>query len=151
MKKTLLSLAAVAVTTLAAPAMAADDCAVTIESNDMMQFNVKNVDVPKSCKQFTFNLKHVGKMPKASMGHNIVISATSDMAGIAAESPKAGVAADYVPAGDARVLAHTKLIGGGESTSVDLDVSKLKDGTPYSFFCSFPGHFSIMKGTITLK
>ena len=42
------------------------------------------------------------------------------------------------------------MIGGGESTSVTFDVSKIKDGGPYEFFCSFPGHAALMKGTISV-
>jgi azurin len=30
-------------------------------------------------------------------------------------------------------------------------VSKLAAGEKYGFFCSFPGHISMMKGTVTLK
>ena len=43
-----------------------------------------------------------------------------------------------------------EMIGGGESTSVTFDVSKLAAGEDYSFFCSFPGHYSLMKGSLTL-
>ena len=35
--------------------------------------------------------------------------------------------------------------------SVSFDVSKLKAGDSYAWFCSFPGHASIMKGTLTLS
>ena len=128
MKKTLTTLALLAAGGIAAPAMAAD-CAITVEGNDQMQFNVKNIEVPKSCKTYTITLNHVGKMPKSSMGHNIVLTATADATAVAADGMKAGAAADYVKAGDTRVLAHTKVIGGGESTSVTFDVSKLKAGT----------------------
>lgn len=149
MKKTLIAAATLAAAFVAVPAHAAD-CAVTIEGNDQMQFNVKNVEVPKSCKTFTMTLKHVGKMPKASMGHNIVVTTEADMKAVATDGVKAGAAADYVKAGDARVLASTKMIGGGETTSLTLDVSKLQAGTAYNYFCSFPGHFSIMKGSLKL-
>ncbi|WP_370680620.1 azurin [Comamonas sp. GB3 AK4-5] len=149
MKKILMTVALCAAGAIAAPAMAAD-CALTVESNDAMQFNTKSIDVPKSCKKFTVTLKHVGKMPKTSMGHNIVVSSTADMAAVAADGMKATAAADYVKAGDARVIAHSKMIGGGESTTFDIDVAKLKAGTDYSFFCSFPGHYSIMKGALKL-
>ncbi len=151
MHKFLTTLAIAATAVIAAPAMAADNCAATIEANDMMQFNVKNVDVPKTCKNFAITLKHVGKMPKASMGHNVVVTSTADIAAVAADGVKAGPAADYVKAGDTRVLAHTKVVGGGESATVQLDVSKLKADGKYSYFCSFPGHFSVMQGTLTLK
>ena len=60
------------------------------------------------------------------------------------------MAKNYIKPGDARVIAHSPLVGGGESTKVTFPVSKLGAG-PYSFFCSFPGHSTLMKGTITLK
>ena len=135
---------------LGAPAAMAATCSVNLEGNDMMKFNVANIDVSKSCKDFTINLKHTGKLARNVMGHNVVVAKTGDMKGIDADGIKAGLAADYVKAGDSRVVAHSKVVGGGETTSVKIPVSKLGAG-PYSFFCSFPGHSSLMKGTITLK
>ena len=135
---------------LGAPAAMAATCSVNLEGNDMMKFNVANIDVSKSCKDFTINLKHTGKLARNVMGHNVVVAKTADMKGIDADGIKAGLAANYVKAGDTRAIAHSKVVGGGESTSVKIPVSKLGAG-PYSFFCSFPGHSSLMKGTITLK
>ena len=149
MKKTLMTLALLAAGGIAAPAMAAN-CAVTVEGNDQMQFNVKNIEVPKSCKSYTVTLKHVGKMPKSAMGHNLVLTTTADATAAAADGMKAGAAAQYVKAGDTRVLAYSKVIGGGESTDVVIDVAKLKAGTDYTYFCSFPGHSFIMKGALKL-
>jgi azurin len=125
-------------------------CSVDIEGNDAMQFNVKSIEVDKSCKQFTVNLKHPGTLAKNVMGHNWVLTKTSDMQGAATDGMSAGLDKDYVKADDARVIAHTKVIGGGESTSVTFDVSKLSADGDYSFFCSFPGHWSLMKGTLKL-
>ena len=149
MKKTLMTLAMLAAGAVATPAMASD-CAITIEGNDQMQFNIKSVEVPKSCAKYTMTLKHTGKMPKSSMGHNIVLTAAADATATAADGMKAGAAADYVKAGDTRVLGFTKVIGGGESTSMEFDVAKLKAGTDYTYFCSFPGHSFIMKGSLKL-
>ena len=131
-----------------ATAAAADQCSFNLEGNDAMQFNVKNIDVPKSCAEFTINLKHTGKMPVAAMGHNVVIAKTSDINGVAADG--ATVQPDHVKAGDARVIAHSPMVGGGQSTSVTFDTSKIADGG-YSFFCTFPGHYVMMNGTLTLK
>lgn len=132
----------------AAAAPAAGNCATTVEANDAMQFNTKEIQVSKACKEFTINLKHTGTQPKASMGHNIVIGKTEDMDGIF----KDGVGAadtDYVKPDDARVVAHTKLIGGGEESSLTLDPAKLADGE-YKFACTFPGHGALMNGKVTL-
>jgi azurin len=43
------------------------------------------------------------------------------------------------------------VIGAGEKDSVTFDVSKLDAAEKYQFFCSFPGHISMMKGSVTLK
>ena len=135
---------------LCAPAFAAQ-CDVTIESNDAMQFNLKEIVVDKSCAKFTVNLKHVGKLPKASMGHNWVLTKTADMNATATAGVAAGLSNEYVKKDDPRVIAHTKLIGGGEFTSVTFDVAKLAAGQSYTYFCSFPGHWAIMKGTLKLS
>ena len=136
-----------AASTAAAPA--AGNCAVTVESNDNMQFNTKDIQVSKACKEFTITLKHTGTQPKSGMGHNIVISKAEDMDGILKDGAAAGVDADYVKADDARVIGHTKLIGGGEETSVTVDPAKLADDS-YKFYCSFPEHGALMNGTVTL-
>ncbi len=131
------------------PLMAAQ-CSVDLEGNDAMQFNKKVIEVSKSCKDFTINLKHVGKLPKAAMGHNVVISKTADINAVGTDGVAAGAANDNVKKGDARVIAHSKLIGGGETTSVTFPVASLKAGDAYSYFCSFPGHWGVMKGELKL-
>ncbi len=136
-----------AASTAATPA--AGNCATTVESNDNMQFNTKDIQVSKACKEFTITLKHTGTQPKSGMGHNIVISKAEDMDGVLKDGAAAGADADYVKAGDARVVGHTKLIGGGEEASVTVDPAKLADGS-YKFYCSFPGHGALMNGTVTL-
>lgn len=135
---------------LASTPLLAAECAVDVESTDQMTFNTQAISVSKSCKTFTVNLKHTGSLPKTAMGHNWVLSKTADMPGVATDGISAGPDASYLKAGDERVIAHTDLIGGGESTSVTFDVSKLAAGEDYSFFCSFPGHYSLMKGSLAL-
>jgi azurin len=125
-------------------------CSADLEGNDAMKYNLANIDVPRSCATFTINLKHAGKLAKNVMGHNVVVAKSSDTAGIDADGIKAGLPADYIKPGDTRVIAHSKVVGGGESTSVSVPVAKLTQG-PYAFFCSFPGHSALMKGTLTLK
>ena len=132
------------------PAVVAD-CATTIDSTDAMQYDADSIAIPASCSEFTINLTHSGQMPVAAMGHNVVISSQADMAGVIADGMGAGVDSDYVKPGDARVVAHTELIGGGGQTSVTFDVSRLQSGGPYVFFCSFPGHAALMKGSIAVQ
>ncbi|MCE0463079.1 MULTISPECIES: azurin [Pseudomonas] len=144
-------LVAVSLLTLASSQLMAAECKTTIDSTDQMSFSAKDIVIDKSCKTFTVELKHTGKLPKNVMGHNWVLSKATDMPLIASDGMSAGVDGNYLKADDARVIAHTKLIGGGETDSVTFDVSKLKADETYGFFCSFPGHISMMKGTVTLK
>ncbi len=134
---------------LSTPLLAAE-CATTIEGSDAMQYNRKTITVPKTCKTFTVTLKHTGKLPKAAMGHNWVLSHSTDESGVVADGMKAGAASSYVKPADTRVIAHTKLIGGGESDSTTFNVAKLKAGETYAYFCTFPGHAALMKGTLSL-
>ncbi len=126
------------------------NCATTVEANDAMQYNVSNVNVPKTCKTFTVTLKHTGKLARNVMGHDWVLTSAADKAAVDADAAKAGLDNNYVKPGDTRVIAHTKIIGGGQTTSVTFKPSALKAGTDYVFFCSFPGHSTVMHGTVTL-
>ena len=130
---------------------AVSGCEIVIESNDAMQFNTKSIAIPSSCSDFKITMNHVGKMPVAAMGHNVVITSSGNMAGVVADGMAAGLEAGFLKPDDERVIAHTELIGGGETTSVSFPVSDLQAGESYKFFCSFPGHSGLMKGTLTLK
>ena len=144
-------LVAVSLLTLASGQLLAAECAITVDSTDQMSFNTKEITIDKSCKTFTVNLEHSGSLPKNVMGHNWVLTSAADMQPVASDGMGAGIDKNYLKEGDARVIAHTKIIGAGEKDSVSFDVSKLKAGTDYAFFCSFPGHISMMKGTVVVK
>lgn len=133
-----------------APLSFADNCKLTIEGNDQMQFNTKSLTAPASCKEVTVTLKHTGKLKANVMGHNWALAEAKDFQGIAAAGAKAGAANNYLPKGDKKVLAHTKVIGGGESTSVTFKTAGLK-GKSLKFFCSFPGHWAIMNGDFKIQ
>lgn len=141
---------AAASTAAAAPAAAGGECEAVIVSDDAMKFDPKEIQVKSSCKQYKITLKHEGKMPKSAMGHNVVVSKAADKDGILADGQTAGEANNYVKAGDERVIAHTKLLSGGEQDSVTFDVSKLAKGEAYEYYCSFPGHYATMNGKLTL-
>ena len=136
--------------TASAPAAATAECSTDLSANDAMQYSSKEIAIPASCQQFTINFKHAGSMPKAAMGHNVVIAKTSDLNAVIKDGLKAGPAADYVKVGDERVLAKTKLLGGGESASLTLDVAAIK-AAPQSFVCTVPGHTGSMRGNIVIK
>ena len=144
------STAAAAAAPAAADASVPAECRATVEGNDQMQYNTHEIGIKKSCKSFEVTLKHTGKLPKAAMGHNVVISTADDMAAVIADGAAAKVEGDYVKAGDTRIVAHSKLIGGGEQSTFTIDTSKLDPKAAYKFFCTFPGHSSMMTGDVKL-
>ena len=134
---------------VATGAFAADKvCKLEISGTDQMQFDKKELVVAPDCTQVELTLKHAGKLPAQAMGHNWVLTKTADVAPVANEGMSAGLPKNYLKDGDTRVIAHTKVVGGGQSDKVTFPTSKLTKGGAYTFFCSFPGHSSIMKGTL---
>jgi azurin len=141
---------AVALLCAASFAHAGPNCTIKLQGDDRMQFDLKTVTVSAACPTITIELAHAGKLAAQVMGHNVVVSRTPDVATVAAAGMKAGAAAGYVPKGDARVIAATPVIGGGAKTTAKFAGSKLKAGGDYTYFCSFPGHSAIMKGTLVV-
>lgn len=138
------------------PAATATDCSFDLKGTDAMTFTdvagkpVPEIVVPASCQDLTINFEHTGKMPKTAMGHNVVIAKAADVRAVATNGIKAGVQGDYLQAGDPKVVAASKMVGGGEKTTVKVPVAKIKEGG-YDFFCSFPGHEIKMHGKLTVK
>lgn len=135
---------------LAPLAAQAETCEATVGSSDSMSFDVRSITVPSTCTQFTVHFEHRGRMPKTGMGHNWVLTRAADVEGVAKAGVTAGAANDFVPQGDERVIAATPLLGGGERASVSFAVSGLGKDEKYTYFCSFPGHWSMMRGTLKL-
>ena len=126
-------------------------CSFDVEVGDYLKFSTPDMAVEKSCESITVNLKHSGKLPANIMGHNWVLSADADVQALATEGMSAGLVSNYVTPGDARALAASSVIGGGESTSVTFSTAGLVSGDAYTFFCSFPGHSYSMRGALTVS
>ena len=149
MRNTLAAVALVAAQALllSTPAAAADDaCKLEITGNDQMQYDKKELAVPTTCKQVTLTIHHGGQLPAAAMGHNWVLVSTPDLTAVANAGMGAGLASNYVGADDKRVLAHTKVVGGGQSDTITFSTASLKAGGDYSYLCTFPGHNALMRG-----
>ncbi|GAB3516118.1 azurin [Pseudoxanthomonas daejeonensis] len=144
------TLVAIALFGAAGLAQAAGNCTISLKGDDAMKFDLKEATVSAGCATITVELTHTGKLPAAAMGHNVVITKTADLAGLARDAIKAGAAKSYVPEGDARAIAHTKIIGGGEKTKITFPGKALTAGGDYTFFCSFPGHSTLMKGKLVV-
>ena len=136
---------------LSAGLVRAENCIIDLKADDAMKFDKTSVTVSSSCKTIEIRLAHVGQLPVTTMGHNVVISPTESFQAAAQDGMKAGLAGNYVTAGDVRVIAHTKVVAGGESTTATFAGSALKAGGNDTFYCSFPGHWAIMKGSVVVE
>lgn len=132
------------------PSLWAATCSVDIEASDRIAFNTEVIKVSRSCPEFTVNLHHVGRLEHTRMGHNWVLVRAREQQAVANAGLFGGLGHSFVRPGDARVIASTRLLGGGESDSVTFPVSLLEDGEQYQFFCSFPGHAPLMRGSLLL-
>lgn len=120
---------------------------VSISGNDQMQFNKNEIRV-KAGQTVRLTLNHVGEMTEQVMGHNwVLLKKGTDIPefGNAAASAKEN---NYIPQGTDKVIAHTEMIGGGESVTIEFQAPEA--GT-YDFICSFPGHFALMKGKFIVE
>jgi azurin len=129
----------------------AQDCELTIDSNDQMRFDKDELTVSSECSEVTLTLTHSGSMSVQQMGHNWVLAKESDVQAIAQDGIAAGLDNEYLKPGDERVIAATEQIGGGESTSITFSIEGLDAGQSYDFFCSFPGHVALMRGDFIIE
>src|ERR1700726_2202207 len=137
---------------LGAPAQAASKvCKLEISANDAIQYDKKQLTITADCTQVQLTLTHTGKLPAQSMGHDWVLVKAEDLSAVASDGLTAGIAADYVKKDDPRVIAHTKIVGGGESTSVTFATAALKKGQSYKYLCTFPGHNALMSGDFIIQ
>ncbi|KAF0802691.1 azurin [Alcanivorax xiamenensis] len=136
---------------LSALAQAADNCQVTLRGDDNMRFDLSRLTVSSRCEAVTIELAHTGKLGANVMGHNVVVTLTRDFKDVATAGTKAGPENGYVPPDDDRVIGASDMIGGGQSTSLTIPVNHLQAGEDYTFFCSFPGHWTMMKGKLLVN
>lgn len=127
-----------------------DPCVVNVEVGDSIAYSVDSISVPSSCESVTINLDHTGSLPKAAMGHNWVLVPADAVQAIGMDGMSAGLESGYLPDDD-RIVAATDLIGGGESTSVTFALADLDDSTDYAYVCTFPGHWSAMRGSFSVE
>lgn len=124
-----------------------DTIQLTLNSDDRMKFDQSELSVFEG-QTVVLTLVHTGTMPVTAMGHNFVLltqgTSISDFAKEALNAKEN----EYIPKDQKDVIAHTNLIGGGESTKVTFNAPAKGE---YDFLCSFPGHYSIMKGKFIVK
>jgi azurin len=137
---------------LGGPAQAASKvCKLAIGGNDAIQYDKKQLTIGSDCTQVELTLTHTGKLPAQSMGHDWVLVKAEDLSAVASDGLTAGLANGYVKKDDPRVIAHTKIVGGGESTTVTFATAALKKGQSYKYLCTFPGHNALMNGDFIVQ
>jgi azurin len=128
----------------------ADDNSINVglTGNDLMQFSTNEIRV-KAGQQVNLTLRHIGKIELKIMGHNFVLlKPGTEITAFSIEAANAGEPKDWIPNDGKDVIAHTKMIGGGQSTSITFTAPEA--GT-YDFICSFPGHSGLMKGKFIVE
>lgn len=121
---------------------------LVISGNDALQFDKKELRA-KAGQSVKLTLRHTGKMNAKIMGHNIVI--LKQGVNLSSFGNRAASASDnnYIPKNaENEVIAYTKLIGGGQTTSIEFDAPAVG---VYDFLCSFPGHYALMKGKFIVE
>jgi azurin len=136
----------------AAPALAAakagEPRVIEITGNDQMKFSLATMEA-KAGEDLKVVFTNVGTLPKEAMGHNwVLLKAGTDVTAFATAAMTAK-ATDYIPAGmKDKVIANSAVLGPKQKAEV---VFKAPAAGTYTYICSFPGHYMIMKGTLTVK
>ena len=84
----------------------------------------------------------------SGLQHNWVLVKPGTADTVSAASIAAGVDKGWL-ADSPDIIAHTKLINAGESETLIFDAPSAPGD--YPFFCSFPGHNTMMKGVLHIK
>lgn len=119
-----------------------------ISGGDNMKFDKTELRA-KAGETVKLVLIHSGKAAVTAMGHNVVIlTQGTDATAFASEAMKAKDT-DYIPQSMLEnIVAHTKTIGGGETTEIEFVAPAAGE---YDFLCTFPGHASMMKGKFIVE
>lgn len=125
-----------------------DAIELEIHGNDEMKYDKKEL-VAYEGQKVTLKLVHVGEMPMSAMGHNWVLLKEGVTVADFAQKAIQAQDNDYIPQDEEdKVIAHTKMLGGGETDTITFDAPA--KGT-YTFICTFPGHYTMMQGKFIVK
>jgi uncharacterized protein len=110
-----------------------------------MTFDKTALSVPVGAE---VHLTFKNNAPPGVLAHNWVLVKTGTEASVAAAGLKLGEKAGYLDVSDHDVLAFTPLAKPGESTEVTFTAPDQAGKYPY--ICTFPGHYMMMKGVLTV-
>ncbi|MCH7523965.1 MAG: azurin [Bacteroidetes bacterium] len=120
---------------------------VVLTANDSMQYNKKEIKV-KAGQKVRLTLRHIGRMNIDEMGHNFILLKMNVNADEFVAKAATEQANGYIPKDSPDIIAHTKLIGGGEITVIEFDAP---EPGVYQFLCSFPAHYATMRGKFIVE
>lgn len=120
---------------------------IKLTGDDQMRFDKNEIRVREG-QTVRLTFEHVGNMAKNVMGHNFVLLTQGTDINQFGQKAVAASDNDYIPQNTENVIAHTRMLGGGESTTIEFVAPKA--GT-YDFICSFPGHYAIMRGKFIVQ
>ena len=123
-----------------------EEIEIIVNSNDLMKFDKNELRVFEGQK-ITLTLNHTGKMSKEIMGHNFVLLKKDTDLNDFAQRAMLARENEYIPDGD-ETIVYTKLIGGGESDTITFTAPEKGS---YTYICTFPGHYGLMKGVLTVS
>lgn len=138
---------AAAATTAAAPASDLPVLEVTLKPDGPtgMAYDVKVISAKVGQKiKLTFNNTHPLPLP-----HNVVVGklGTKDKMSAIATAGMTLPDKGFIP-DSPDILTHTKLLQTGTSETIEFSLPAAGE---YPYFCTFPGHFMLMNGTITVQ
>ena len=123
-----------------------DDFRIIINSFDNMIYDKNKIEV-NSGKNIILTLNHKGKVSKEFMGHNFVLLKKGVNVDEYAKKAVLAKSNDYIPNSD-KAIAYTKMLGGGESTTISF---LAPEAGIYTYICSFPGHYMMMRGELIVN
>ena len=124
----------------------AEQTIIVLNSNDLMLFDKTSLSA-KAGKNIRLTLNHTGKIGKEFMGHNFVLLKkdvdVDDFAILALDFKEN----EYIPKNN-DFIVHTRMLGGGESDTINFTI---EEPGSYTYVCTFPGHYQIMQGILTIE
>ncbi|MGA1116067.1 MAG: plastocyanin/azurin family copper-binding protein [Opitutales bacterium] len=124
---------------------------IVITGNDAMQFDLKKMEASAG-ENVKITIKNIGSIPKIAMGHNWVLlkKDTDALAFGQKVLASGGSATNALPKSLlGEVIAHTDVLGPGESESVTFQTPS--EPGDYEYVCTFPGHFAMMRGVLLVR
>jgi len=121
---------------------------IALQAGENMRFDKEMFKI-KTGKKIRLIFKNTGAASNTAMAHNVVILKKGTDIADFADAVHNAKEEQYAPSSvDPLMIAHTKLVGGGESDEVDFTISQ--PGV-YDYICSFPGHWGTMQGKIVAE